>query len=243
MAFASVIGSRSCFGCVRLASDLGPDFEAKAKAATNPHLAIEALRATLNEESARATRNNVVRQRDVSERITKLMNQYTNQQITSAEVIAELIEMAKEVAAEGNRGKRFTPALSAGSHHHGVRADGDDGTSVRRTEGSSRRSRTRRIGLAPRSVTTNSCRTCAVGWFLQDRVDDVSAALGCFGWRLCSRDMCDRGCCGRIRVSGRCLWWLLSQGGRCRGGGVPVRRGRACRRSIPVMCTLMTSPI
>jgi type I restriction enzyme R subunit len=37
---------------------------------------------------------------------------YTNQQLTSAEVIAELIEMAKEVAAEGNRGKDFTPPLS-----------------------------------------------------------------------------------------------------------------------------------
>ena len=32
------------------------------------------------------------------------MNKYTNQQLTSAEVIAELVEMAKEVAAEGNRG-------------------------------------------------------------------------------------------------------------------------------------------
>ena len=38
------------------------------------------------------------------------MNRYTNQQLTSAEVIAELIEMAKEVAAEGNRGKHFIPA-------------------------------------------------------------------------------------------------------------------------------------
>ncbi|QHD85427.1 HsdR family type I site-specific deoxyribonuclease [Gordonia sp. JH63] len=93
-------------------SDLGADFETKAKAATNPHLAIEALRATLTEESARATRNNVVRQRDFSERITDLMKRYTNQQITSAEVIAELIAIAKEVAAEGSRGERFSPALS-----------------------------------------------------------------------------------------------------------------------------------
>ncbi|QGP87685.1 HsdR family type I site-specific deoxyribonuclease [Gordonia sp. 135] len=93
-------------------ADLGPDFEAKAKAATNPHLAIEALRATLTEESARATRNNVVRQREFSERITELMNRYTNQQITSAEVIAELIAMAKEVAAEGGRGQKFSPPLN-----------------------------------------------------------------------------------------------------------------------------------
>lgn len=93
-------------------SDLGPDYEAKAKAASHPHLAIEALRAVLTRELATATKNNVVRQRAFSDRIADLMRRYTNQQLTSAEVIAELIAMAKEVAAEGNRGKCFTPPLS-----------------------------------------------------------------------------------------------------------------------------------
>ena len=93
-------------------SDLGPDFQAKAQAAANPHLAIEALRALLAEESGKATQHNLVRQRAFSERITELMRRYTNQQLTSAEVIAELVEMAKEVAAEGNRGEMFTPPLS-----------------------------------------------------------------------------------------------------------------------------------
>ena len=93
-------------------SDLGPEFEAKAKPASNPHLAIEALRAVLTEESAAATKHNLVRQRAFSERIADLMRRYTNQQLTSAEVIAELIKMAKEVAAEGNRGPRFSPPLS-----------------------------------------------------------------------------------------------------------------------------------
>ena len=93
-------------------SDLTPEFEAKAKDAANPHLAIEALRALLTEEMGSATRNNLVRQRAFSDRVADLMRKYTNQQITSAEVIAELIAMAKEVAAEGDRGKRFTPPLS-----------------------------------------------------------------------------------------------------------------------------------
>jgi type I restriction enzyme R subunit len=93
-------------------SDLSPDYEAKAKAASNPHLAIEALRAVLTEESTKATTNNLVRQRAFSERIAELMRRYTNGQLTSAEVIAELIQMAKEVAAEGNRGAHFTPPLS-----------------------------------------------------------------------------------------------------------------------------------
>ena len=94
-------------------ADLGPEFEAQAKRANNPHLAIEALRAVIVEESAKATRNNLVRQRAFSEKINELMRRYTNQQLTSAEVIAELIEMAKEVAAESNRGAHFSPPLSS----------------------------------------------------------------------------------------------------------------------------------
>lgn len=93
-------------------SDLGPEFESKAQQADNPHLAIEALRDVLMEESAAITKHNLVRQRAFSERIAELMRRYTNQQLSSAEVIAELVKMAKEVAAEGNRGAYFSPPLS-----------------------------------------------------------------------------------------------------------------------------------
>ena len=94
-------------------SELGPDFATRAQNAANPHLAIEALRDLLTEESAAVSQNNLVRQRAFSQKVQELMNRYTNQQLTSAEVIAELIELAKEVAAEGNRGQRFTPPLSS----------------------------------------------------------------------------------------------------------------------------------
>ncbi len=60
-----------------------------------------------------ATRNNVIRQRAFSERVAELMAKYTNQQLTSAEVIAELVALAKEVAAEADRGEKFTPPLAA----------------------------------------------------------------------------------------------------------------------------------
>jgi type I restriction enzyme R subunit len=93
-------------------SDLGPDYTARAQAAEHPHLAIEALRDLLTHEAAAVGRTNVVRQRAFSERIRELMNKYTNQQLTSAEVIAELIQLAKEVAAEGSRGQQFEPPLS-----------------------------------------------------------------------------------------------------------------------------------
>ena len=40
------------------------------------------------------------------------MNRYTNQQLTSAQIIAELIELSKEVVAERDRGSQFEPVLS-----------------------------------------------------------------------------------------------------------------------------------
>lgn len=94
-------------------SDLTPEFASKTLHAENPHLAIEALRDLLTEETTKATRHNLVRHRAFSEKLRELMNKYTNQQLTSAEVIAELIEFAKEVAAEGNRGAQFSPPLNS----------------------------------------------------------------------------------------------------------------------------------
>jgi type I restriction enzyme R subunit len=94
-------------------NDLTPEFIAKTQKARNPQLAIEALRKLIAEESASSTRNNVIRQRAFSERITELMKKYTNQQLTSAEIIAELVELAREVALEGNRGAHFTPPLNS----------------------------------------------------------------------------------------------------------------------------------
>ena len=91
--------------------DLGPEFLATAQAAPNPHLAIEALRDLVASESVRATGTNLIRQQAFSQRIAELMRTYTNQQLSSAEVIAELIELARDVVAEAGRGERFDPAL------------------------------------------------------------------------------------------------------------------------------------
>ena len=93
-------------------SELSPEFATQAQQARNPQLAIEALRKLVAEESAKVSRNNLVRQRAFSERVTELMIKYTNQQLTSAEVIAELVELAREVAAESDRGARFTPPIT-----------------------------------------------------------------------------------------------------------------------------------
>ncbi len=52
-----------------------------------------------------------MRRAQFSERIDAVMTRYTNQQLTAAEVTAELVQMAKEVVAEADRGATFTPPL------------------------------------------------------------------------------------------------------------------------------------
>ncbi|WP_366451767.1 DUF3387 domain-containing protein [Cellulomonas sp.] len=93
-------------------SDLSPELVAGPQAAENPHLAIEALRQLVMAKTRTVTRHNIVRQLALSERLVEIMAKYTNQQRTSAEVIAALIEVAREVAAEADRGAHFTPPLT-----------------------------------------------------------------------------------------------------------------------------------
>ncbi|MDN6624988.1 MAG: DUF3387 domain-containing protein, partial [Acidipropionibacterium jensenii] len=87
------------------------DAEALSQSAT-PHLAIEALRDMLITESRAATASNIARRTAFSQRISDLMLRYTNQQLTAAQVLAELISVAGEVQAEADRGKRFSPPLN-----------------------------------------------------------------------------------------------------------------------------------
>jgi len=92
---------------------LTPTWLKDASQPSKAHLAIEALKASLLEGSTAATRGNEVRRKLFSERINDLMTRYTNQQLTAAQVIAELVELAKEVVAESDRGKRFDPPLES----------------------------------------------------------------------------------------------------------------------------------
>jgi type I restriction enzyme R subunit len=90
---------------------LTPEFLDRARNANNAQLAIEALRNTVLSESNRLTGFNLVRNRAFGERVAELMNRYTNSQLTAAEVIEQLIELAREVATEARRGEKFTPPL------------------------------------------------------------------------------------------------------------------------------------
>jgi type I restriction enzyme R subunit len=93
-------------------SHLDEAYLEKLRASRTPNLAIEALRRAIEQQMRRVTRHNLVRQESFSARLVQLMHRYVNQQLTSAEIIAELVKMAHEVSEEGRRGERFNPPLS-----------------------------------------------------------------------------------------------------------------------------------
>ncbi|MBA9002818.1 type I restriction endonuclease subunit R [Thermomonospora cellulosilytica] len=94
-------------------SHLDDAYIKKFQASKHPALAIEALRRLVQQEMRRVTKHNIVRQQSFSDRLLELMRKYTNQNISAAEVIAQLFELAKEVAADANRGQQFSPALTS----------------------------------------------------------------------------------------------------------------------------------
>lgn len=94
-------------------SHLDDAFIARMREQRNPHLAIEALRRLVEQEMRKVTKHNIVKQASFSQRLADLMRQYTNQNLSSAEIIAELVALAKEVSADASRGSTFAPPLSS----------------------------------------------------------------------------------------------------------------------------------
>ncbi|WP_432923543.1 type I restriction endonuclease subunit R [Microbispora sp. CA-135349] len=84
---------------------------AKLTNSETPHLAAEALRRLIERKMREVTRHNVVRRTTFSERLQDLMVRYMREQLTSAEIIAKLVELAKEIANDPKRGEQFTPPL------------------------------------------------------------------------------------------------------------------------------------
>ncbi len=87
--------------------DLGMITEEFSKRfATDPHpnLKIELLRRVLASEVRTISTKNVVAERRFSEMLQRAMNAYNSRSLTAAEVIAELVELAKQMQTERDRG-------------------------------------------------------------------------------------------------------------------------------------------
>jgi type I restriction enzyme R subunit len=96
-------------------SILSDEFLAEVAEMDKKNLAMEALRKLLNGEVRSQSRSNVVQMRAFSERLEEAIARYHSNAITTAEVIQELIRLAKDIRAARERGEEegLTPEESA----------------------------------------------------------------------------------------------------------------------------------
>ena len=69
-----------------------------------PNLQLGLLRRLLNDQIRTTAKTNLVQSRKFSEQLEEAINRYTNRSLSTAEIIAELVELAKEMREQQQRG-------------------------------------------------------------------------------------------------------------------------------------------
>src|SRR3989338_2562366 len=87
-------------------SVLSEGFLAEVKEMPQKNLAFEALKKLLNDEIRIFSKRNIVQGKSFMDLLDKTIKKYTNKSVEAAQVIEELIELARKVREEKNRGKQ-----------------------------------------------------------------------------------------------------------------------------------------
>ncbi|MDP2767887.1 MAG: DUF3387 domain-containing protein, partial [Candidatus Methanoperedens sp.] len=88
-------------------SILSDEFLAEVKELPHKNLAFELLRKLLNDEIKIRQRKNLIQGRSFAEMLEKAIKKYQNKSIETAQVIEELIELAKEMREARDRGEKL----------------------------------------------------------------------------------------------------------------------------------------
>ncbi len=89
-------------------SILSEQFLAEVRGMPHKNLALELLRKLLNDEKKVRSRKNLVQSRLFSEMLERAIRKYQNQNLQTAEVIEELIELAKDMKEAAKRGEELS---------------------------------------------------------------------------------------------------------------------------------------
>ncbi len=88
-------------------SILSDEFLAEVRDMPQKNLAFEMLKKLLNDQIRIRLKKNIVQQRSFLELLEKAIKAYTNKSIETAEIIQDLIDLAKKIRDEQNRGKNL----------------------------------------------------------------------------------------------------------------------------------------
>ena len=84
-------------------SILSDEFLDSLQTKDKPNLQMGLLRRLINDQIRTVQRTNIVQARKFSEQLDEAINRYTNRALTTAEIIAELVKLAKEMRDNNNR--------------------------------------------------------------------------------------------------------------------------------------------
>lgn len=88
-------------------SILSEEFLLEIKGMKHQNLALELLKKILNDEIRSRSKTNLVRSKALLEMLEAAIKKYQNNLLTTAEIIQELIELAREIKAEDQRGAKL----------------------------------------------------------------------------------------------------------------------------------------
>ena len=96
-------------------SILSNEFLESLASKDKPNLKMGPLRRLINDQIRTIQRTNIVQARRVSEQLEETINRYTNRSLTTAEIIAELVKLAKDMREQGNRHEELGAICLRGS--------------------------------------------------------------------------------------------------------------------------------
>lgn len=88
-------------------SILSDEFLEEVKHMEHKNLALELLKKILNDELKNRTKKNLIQSRKLSEMLENVIKKYQNNLLTTAQVIEELIKLAKEIKNSDKRGEKL----------------------------------------------------------------------------------------------------------------------------------------
>jgi len=88
-------------------SIIDDDFVRRLSTNPHPNVAIELLKRLLSAELRTVAKRNLLAERRFSEMLERAMRSYTNRSLDAAEVIGELVELARQLRSERDRGARL----------------------------------------------------------------------------------------------------------------------------------------
>ena len=85
-----------------------------------PNLQMGLLRRLINDQIRTVQRTNIVQSRRFSEQLDEAINRYTNRALTTAEIVAELVKMAKEMKAQNDQHHKLGLSVAEAAFYDAV---------------------------------------------------------------------------------------------------------------------------